>query len=331
MAEKAMLFDTTKCIACRACQVACKQWWELPATPTANRGGYENPADLSAETWNRIRFVETEQNGAVRWLFARHACMHCSKAVCVYVCPSYARGYNDLGMVTIDYERCIGCGRCVEYCPFDVPRLGADDVSPRIKLEIGTPRKTAYKCVFCKDRLQDGLAPACAKTCPTGTIKFGDRAEILSQGQARVKQLEANYSKAYLYGEKELDGLHVMFVITEEPALYGLPADPRVGTYPDFDEHTFPEWYIRALADGRLPAFPLEARPEWYLQPGLAPVASPPEPAWPVVQTRRVGGWGAPVLSGWLGLGVVGGAAALWWTIRRREKQNGEKQELKKS
>src|SRR4030065_2232386 len=106
MAEKAILFDTSKCIACRACQVACKEWWELPAVSTKTRGTYETPPDLSAETWNKIRFSEIGQNGTVRWLFTRQACMHCTTAACVWVCPTYARTYSSLGFITIDQERC---------------------------------------------------------------------------------------------------------------------------------------------------------------------------------------------------------------------------------
>jgi len=323
MAEKAILFDTTKCIACRACQVACKQWWELPAVSTSNRGTYENPPSLLAETWNRIRFTEISNNGTLRWLFTRHACMHCTKAVCVWVCPTHARQYDALGFVTIDQERCIGCGRCVTYCLFQVPSLGNYNVSPRIVVELGTPRSVAYKCKFCEDRIRDGLAPACVKTCPTGALEFGERADLLAQGQARVATVKTDYPKAYLYGEKELGGLHVIYVLTEAPSVHGLPESPQVGTYPPFDENTFPDWYVRALADGRLPVFPPEAKPEWYMQPRLVPVPGPAEPAWPGVPAGKGIGWGAPAIFSWLGVGVIGGA--LWWTIQRRMRQQERK------
>lgn len=332
MAEKAILYDASRCIACRACQVACKQWWELPAVATSNRGTYENPAALSAQTWNRIRFFETSPTtSSVRWLFARQACMHCTTAVCVWVCPSYARTYDALGFVTIDQERCIGCGRCVEYCPFAVPSLGSANVSPRVAVQMGTPRSVAYKCKFCEDRVKDGLAPSCVKTCPTGALQFGERADLIKLGSARVAALESAYPGAYLYGEKELGGLHVMYVITEAPATMGLPESPRVGTYPKFDENAFPDWYAKAVASGELPAFPPGARREWYLQPQLAPAPAPPEPAWPISQSvSPTGGWGIPAMWSWLGIGAVGGIAALGWTIRRRIAQQEESKKLDK-
>jgi len=136
---KGMLVDVSKCIACRGCQIACKQWWKLPAVASIHRGIHENPPELTAHTWNRIRFQEVEDNGRRKWLFTRKACNHCSEAVCVWVCPSYARGHNDQGFVSIDQERCIGCGRCGEFCPFGVPRLGVHDISKRISVQLSTP------------------------------------------------------------------------------------------------------------------------------------------------------------------------------------------------
>jgi formate dehydrogenase iron-sulfur subunit len=310
---KAMLVDTSKCTACRGCQVACKQWWELPAVSTKNQGTYENPRDLSAETWNRIKFREIGDNGTVRWLFTRQSCMHCTEAVCVKVCPTYARGYHEFGFVTIDQERCIACGRCVMFCPFSIPRLGNSDVSPRLTVELGAPRGVTYECIFCRDRVEDGLTPACAKACPPGAVQFGERTDLIEQGRARVDTLKATYQKAHLYGENELGGLHVMYVLTEETSVHALPEEPHVDTYPEFDEKMLPDWYTQAIADGSLPAFPSEARPEWYLRPplGIDWVARAP--------------WGL------LGLGVIGGGIALWWTIRRRARLTEEKQKGKGS
>lgn len=267
MAEKAMLIDTSKCMACRACQVACKQWWELPGESTTQTGTYENPPDLSAETWTKIKFTEIGDNGTVKWLFRKLQCLHCTEAVCVKVCPTYARAYQDLGYVTIDENRCIGCARCMAYCPFQVPRLGSHDVSARIAVEIGPARSVAYKCVLCKDRIENGLSTNCTKTCPTGAIQFGPRVDLVEQGLARVDTLKATYPDASLYGENELGGLHVMYVLTEESSVYGLPTDPEVGTYSEFPEDSLPGWYIEAITHGQIPAFPRGARPEWYLQP----------------------------------------------------------------
>ncbi|MDP2920430.1 MAG: 4Fe-4S dicluster domain-containing protein [Dehalococcoidia bacterium] len=326
MAEKAILFDTTRCIACRACQVACKQWWELPAESTINRGTYENPPVLSASTWNRLRFRETSVNGKINWLFTRHACMHCSSAVCVWVCPTFARTYEENGSVTIDRERCIGCGRCEEFCPFKAPVLGRHNISPRIAVELGTPRQVAFKCVLCKDRLEDGLTPSCVKTCPPGALQFGDREGLVAKGKARVNAIKAAHPKASLYGETELNGLHVMYVLMEKPAVHGLPENPQVEDYPLYDENTFPDWYVRAVADGKLPAFPPNAKPEWYLQPKLVPVPAPPEPAFPAAVSRIIPSWSQPALWSWLGVGVIGGAVAIGWTIKRR---NGMKDHKK--
>ena len=309
---KAMLYDSSKCMACRGCQVACKQWWELPAVLTKNQGTYENPPDLSAETWNRIRFKEIQRNGTVRWLFTRHSCMHCTEAACIMVCPVYARSRHELGFVTVDQERCIACGRCVEYCPFGAPKLGNYNVSPRIRVELGTPRTVTYNCQLCRDRVEDGLIPACAKSCPTGAIQFGERADLVEQGRARVAALKATYPKAYLYGENELGGLHVMFVLTDESSVHGLPEKPQVGTYPDFSANELPLWYLKAVDEGKLPVLP-----ELGPLPGL-----PAAPARPGI------GWGVPALWSWLGIGVVGIGAAVGWTIRRRIKREEEKQEV---
>lgn len=336
MADKAILYDATRCTACRGCQVACKQWNENDeAIPTVqngvqavNRGSYENPPDLSPQTWIKMEFREVEAGNSLRWLFTRRACMHCTTAACVWVCPTYARTYDDLGCITIDPERCIGCGRCTTYCPFDVPRLGSHDVSPRFVVELGTPKVVSYKCTFCKDRLEDGLTQACVKTCPPNALLYGDHDELVTEGRKRVQSLKAKgYSNAYLYGENELGGLHVMYVLADEPTVYGLPEKPQVGTYPEFNATTFPDWYVQALADGRLPVFPSGARPEWYLQPELVPVPGRSEPAWPIAPVGPGLGWGAPALLGWLGLGA---GAALWWTIRRRIKGEGGKTNIKK-
>ena len=311
---KTILFDSSKCMACRGCQVACKNWWELSAVVTKNQGTYENPPNLSAETWNKIRFTEIGHNGDAQWLFTRQSCMHCTEAACVWVCPTYARKYNELGYVTIDWERCIGCGRCVAYCPFQVPMLGGHDVSPRITVELGAPRNVTYNCIFCLDRIEDGLTPACVKACPSGALNFGEREDMVRQGRARVDVLKATYPQANLYGESELGGLHLMLVLTEKPGTLGLPETPTLGTYPEFDASDFPDWYVQAIADGSLPVFPPEARPEWYLQPELVPE----ERLGPFEQRVPLA---TQTLLGYLGVGILG---AFWWFIQRRAKLQAE-------
>jgi formate dehydrogenase iron-sulfur subunit len=224
MAEKAILFDTTKCMACRACQVACKQWNDLSGETTRCAGTYENPSDLSHKTWLKINFIETERNGGPAWLFSRQACMHCTDAGCVKVCPPKALTHHELGMVIYNRDLCTGCGYCVDACPFHVPRSNRNIVAGIAKME---------KCVMCTtpglDRVGNGLEPACVKTCPPTALKFGDRDSLVSEGKARVSALVAKgYSDAYLYGENELGGLHVLYVLDDRPEKYSLPVDPKI-------------------------------------------------------------------------------------------------------
>jgi len=234
MSDKAILFDSTRCIACRGCQVSCKQWNETDEViPTkqngvqaVNRGSYENPPDLSPTTWLTIRFFEKSEGNSIEWLFGRRSCMHCTDAACVEVCPSGALFHNEYGFVTYDKDKCIGCGYCEQHCPFDVPRLNTNIITGVGKMD---------KCTLCTtpslDRLSASELPACVKTCPTDALIFGDREELLSKGHRLVDSLRAGNSKAYpnamLYGEQELGGLHVLYVLTDSPEVYGLPEDPQ--------------------------------------------------------------------------------------------------------
>jgi len=216
MADKAILYDATKCTACRGCQVACKQWNDLPAEETTNRGTYENPPDLSADTWLKMKFTEVGSPHDLRWVFTRRACMHCTDAGCVEVCPTGALYHNDMGFVGYDRSKCSGCGYCVEACPFDVPRYSGNII---------TGVREANKCILCQDRITNSLAPACVKTCPTGALKYGDRATLLSEAKQRVAEIGNN---ATVYGEKEVGGTHVLYVLDDSPSVYGLPKDPKV-------------------------------------------------------------------------------------------------------
>ena len=219
MAEKAILYDATKCTACRGCQAACKQWNDLEADVTTNTGSYENPPDLTPRTWLKMRFKELPlgNNGDIAWLFTRRACMHCTDAGCVKVCPTKAvYHHEDFGFVAYNKDICTGCGYCVEACPFDVPRLEGNSL---------TGKKKMHKCLFCFDRVSNGLEPACVKTCPPGALAFGNRDEMVALGQARVETLGGD---ARLYGETELDGLHVMYVLAYSPEEHKLPAKPEV-------------------------------------------------------------------------------------------------------
>jgi formate dehydrogenase iron-sulfur subunit len=214
---RAILVDASKCIGCRGCQVACKQWHDLPAEATTFRGTYENPGDLSATTWRMVRFVEAPANGA-RWSFLSKACQHCTDASCLAVCPTGALFRRPWGAVDLDQGACNGCRYCVAACPFGV--ITANEATGRVD-----------KCVLCPDRVEAGLAPACVATCPTGALVFGERGDLLARGRRRVADLERRGRPARLYGETELSGLHVLSVLLEdEPEAYGLPATPRFAT-----------------------------------------------------------------------------------------------------
>lgn len=227
MAEKAILYDATLCTACRGCQVACKQWNENDegeGEKTVNTGSYENPPDLSPMTWLKMEFREVERGGKVDWLFTRRACMHCTDAGCVKVCPTGALFHHESGFVSYDKDLCSGCGYCLEACPFSVPRSERNIVTGIAKMD---------KCTFCTtpglDRIAEGWEPACVKTCPPGALVYGDRDELVAAGRKRVDALKAEgNSNAYLYGDNELGGLHVMYVLNDSPDKYGLPIEPKV-------------------------------------------------------------------------------------------------------
>ncbi|MBI2909795.1 MAG: 4Fe-4S dicluster domain-containing protein [Chloroflexi bacterium] len=220
MAEKAILYDPSRCTACRGCQAACKQWWELPGETTTNIGSYENPPDLGANTWVKMKFTELERKGSINWLFTRRSCMHCTDAPCVTVCPTGALYHHELGFVDLNKDLCIGCGYCREFCPFDVPRFSGNAL---------TATQKADKCIFCRDRVSNGLEPSCVKTCPPQALAYGDRDKMVAEGRKRVAALkQKGFANAYLYGEKEIGGLHVLYVLDDSPAVYGLPADPKV-------------------------------------------------------------------------------------------------------
>jgi len=233
MADKAILYDSSKCTACRGCQVACKQWnendEEIPTeengVDSTNWGSYENPKDLSPSTWLKMRFTEVEDNGRLSWLFTRQACMHCTDAGCVKVCPNGSLYHSsDTGFVEYNKDTCTGCGYCIDACPFSVPRSDRNLLTGIAKMD---------KCTLCTseglNRLEEGMKPACVKTCPPGALKFGDRSGLIAEGNTRVQNLMSRgKSNANLYGENELDGLHVMYVLEDSPDVYGLPVSPKV-------------------------------------------------------------------------------------------------------
>ncbi len=207
MAEMAILIDVTRCTACRACQVACKEWNQLPGEATTFTGSYQNPPDLSPTTWSLVQFRESWDGNGTNWRFRKAQCMHCTDAICYAICPHDAVTKYPEGNVVINQERCQGCLRCVESCPFQVPRLNP------------TTKKTV-KCRQCIDRVMNGLPPACVKTCTSGALHYGLRVRLLREARARRDRF---FPKGVVYGEREMGGLHVLYLLPDSPALYGLP------------------------------------------------------------------------------------------------------------
>jgi formate dehydrogenase iron-sulfur subunit len=238
--------DTTVCIGCKACEVACKEWNLVPEDGLAWSGNsYDNTGELNANTWRHVAFVEQERPVKVggqdfRWLMSSDVCKHCTHAGCLDVCPTGAITRTEFGTVLIQDDVCNGCGYCVTACPFGV-------ISKR---EIDGDGGM-HKCTLCYDRLEDGLEPACAKACPTDSIQFGELDELVDRAHGRLEELqEAGVADARLYGANERDGVGGMgafFLLLDEPEVYGLPPEPVV---PTRDLRTI--WGAAALGAGLL-------------------------------------------------------------------------------
>ncbi|MGW5641468.1 4Fe-4S dicluster domain-containing protein [Saccharopolyspora sp. NPDC003752] len=225
--------DTSVCIGCKACEVACKEWNLLPEDGLDLTGmSYDNTGALGATTWRHVAFVE--QHGStvdlgmpgmgedqVRWLMSSDVCKHCTHAACLDVCPTGALIRTEYGTVLVQDDVCNGCGYCVPACPY-----GVIDVRP----DTGG----AAKCTLCQDRLGAGLMPACATACPTESIQYGPLDELRDRAQLRVEELHAQgIAEARLYGHDPADGVGgdgAFFLLLDEPEVYGLPPDPVVTT-----------------------------------------------------------------------------------------------------
>ncbi|MRX07614.1 formate dehydrogenase subunit beta [Pseudoduganella sp. FT25W] len=217
----AKLIDVSKCIGCKACQTACMEWNDLRDEVGETTGVYDNPIDLTAQSWTVMRFSEYENTkGDLEWLIRKDGCMHCEDPGCLKACPSPGAivQYTN-GIVDFHQENCIGCGYCVAGCPFDVPRISKHD-------------SRAYKCTLCSDRVAVGQEPACVKTCPTGAINFGTKEDMKHHAEERIEDLKSRgFEHAGLYDPAGVGGTHVMYVLhhADQPTLYnGLKKDPKI-------------------------------------------------------------------------------------------------------
>jgi formate dehydrogenase iron-sulfur subunit len=247
--------DTSVCIGCKACEVACKEWNLIPDDGLTLLGmSFDNTGQLGANSWRHVAFIEqqrpvrpqpvalgmpsvgepdvqpvtedrtgegSEQGTELRWLMASDVCKHCTHAGCLDVCPTGALFRTEFGTVVVQQDICNGCGYCVSACPYGVIERREED-------------GRAWKCTMCYDRLHDGLEPACAKACPTDSIQFGPLDELRERAADRVDQLRSSgVPEARLYGEDPADGVGgdgAFFLLLDEPEVYGLPPDPVAPT-----------------------------------------------------------------------------------------------------
>src|SRR5262245_54015149 len=267
----AKLIDVSTCIGCKACQVACMQWNDVRDEVGHVVGVYDNPADLSAQSWTVMRFSEVTTakdsrstkpgDARLEWLIRKDGCMHCEDPGCLKACPAPGAivKYSN-GIVDFIQENCIGCGNCITGCPFDIPRLGKAD-------------RKVYKCTLCSDRVAVGLEPACIKACPTGALQFGTKEDMLDYGRERVADLmDRGYAQAGIYDPPGVGGTHVMYVLqhADQPPLYhGLDADPRVSPWVTLWKGAAKPIALLAMAGAVLAGF------FHYIKVG--PVKSPPE------------------------------------------------------
>ncbi len=215
----AKLIDTTTCIGCKACEVACQEWNDHGFRVGDFDGTYQTQPDLAHDFWNLIKFNEVEEGSDLSWHMAKYQCMHCADPGCLTACPAPGAIFvRDNGTVDFSDEHCIGCGYCITGCPFDVPRRNPDT-------------QKVFKCTLCSDRTAVGLEPACIKVCPTSCLTFGTRDDLLREADTRAEELRADgHEKAGVYNPLGVGGTNVLYVLAraDEPESYGLPRDPKI-------------------------------------------------------------------------------------------------------
>jgi formate dehydrogenase iron-sulfur subunit len=227
MPTTAFLTDSTLCIGCKACEVACKEWNEVPADRVTFSGlSYDNTLALGHSTWRHVKFVEATPtpglggNAAapLSWAFSSDVCKHCEHAGCLEACPTGSIVRTEFGGVYVQPDVCNGCGYCIVTCPFGVIDRRPDD-------------GRAFKCTFCYDRQRGGLEPACAKACPTESIRFGAIDELRSAAAGRLATLrERGIDDAVLYDPTHttVGGIHAFFIVRGDPRAYNLPPAPEL-------------------------------------------------------------------------------------------------------
>jgi formate dehydrogenase beta subunit len=217
------LIDTTTCIGCKACEVACVEWNGYEFRETTFDNTYQTMPETAWNFWNLIKFNEVETDGGMQWLMRKDQCMHCEEPGCLIACPADGAivQYTN-GIVDFNQANCIGCQYCVTGCPFNIPKFNE-------------ATKKVYKCTLCSDRVGAGLEPACIKSCPTGCLHFGSKEDMKFEAGKRVAQLRANgHADADVYDPSGVQGTHVIYVLgdAKHPENYGgLPADPRVPVF----------------------------------------------------------------------------------------------------
>jgi formate dehydrogenase iron-sulfur subunit len=197
---KSVLIDLTRCIGCRGCQIACKEWNERSVKHTTMTGNFTNPPELNSECFTRIKYIEQEKEAQPVWSFVKDQCLHCKNPACASVCPVEALKKTKEGPVTYNFSRCIGCRYCMLACPFYIPKYEWEKAVPWVR-----------KCTFCSDRIAAGLVPACVKVCPTNTMLFGEYDEVLKEANKRLTDSPGKYVN-HIYGKDEAGGTSWMYI-----------------------------------------------------------------------------------------------------------------------